>query len=124
MLTRTFGLILIVLAVGPFAAMSARAQQADYSGVYDTTGTAANGMRYSGVTDVVRNPDGSYTVEQSVGGQWLHGAGHDEGKDGLRVVFRELGLEAIYVRQPDGRLDGVWGNIGGPFDSTETLVPR
>ena len=58
MLTRTFGLILIVLAVGPFAAMSARAQQADYSGVYDTTGAAANGMRYSGVTDVVRNPDG------------------------------------------------------------------
>ena len=124
MLIRVFVLMLVVLAIGPFAAASARAQQADYTGVYDTTGAAANGRRYSGVTDVARNPDGSYAVEQSVGGQMLHGTGYDEGKQGLRVVFSEFGLEAIYVRQPDGRLEGVWGNIGGPFDSTETLIPR
>lgn len=124
MLTRTFALTLIVLALGPFAVMSAQAQQADYSGVYDTNGANPDGSRYAGVTDVSLNADGTYAVAQAIAGSVLQGTGYDQGKDGLRVVFDSSGLEATYVRQGDGRLQGVWGPIGGPLDGTETLVPR
>ena len=124
MLIRTLGLVLILLVVGPLATVPAWAQATDYSGVYDTTGANPDGSSYAGVTSVAPGPQDTYVVEQTVAGSVFSGTGYDQGKDGLRVVYDSSGLEATYVRQSDGSLQGTWGPIGGPFDGIETLTPR
>jgi hypothetical protein len=114
--------IIATLAICCAIASPAAAQR---NGSYTVVGSGADGSRYEGTLQLQSTGEQTWRLTWRIGGETIQGVAVSQG--GTLAVGYVLGRDtgtALYVRQTDGSLAGIWtaGRDGGL--GRERLIPR
>lgn len=113
---RVLTIVLVLLSAPAWAGKS----DTDFSGTYQVEGVNPDGVgSYGGEATILITGD-AYSVEWVIGSDIFYGTGIGYG-DILAVGYD--GGTALYERQPDGTLSGVWTAFGGQTLGMEILTP-
>ncbi|MCA8909190.1 MAG: hypothetical protein KDA49_07435 [Rhodospirillaceae bacterium] len=116
-------LFALLAALTVFAA-PASAEDLSIAGRYTLMGTNPNGSQYSGTAEIVAVGPGQVQIIQTVGGQTWAGQGGWTGDD-LQIVYPDFNVMAVYGLNPDGSLEGNWGERGSTvLQGWELMTPQ